>query len=267
MDSVKSTLKDALETLELSQLEYYPSRGAAGLAVAVQQAKNRLPDALKVYREALIASSEAVFVSGLQEQIGQFVSRALVLHNVFYVDMRRPYRVIAEQIEPSIAPNTRDFGVAQYDLLCTAIRDLATELGMTGTLPAPAVFNGIVANPEALIEKVRDLIRASIGNDLAFYWLVKRFGDVAIAAKCDTPATLVFYNALPDEVVFIKTKMASSREIEIKPDDVVNEDFVIYGMKPESDNLSDNSRQEPLSNETSEPARGPGRPKKNKENQ
>jgi hypothetical protein len=211
------------------KLEEIPSATRGAWTVRVNNAKASLEGLETQYRQLVLETALAVPTTGPQGKVEAWGALVEKQGEGFLVDAQALYKAIAEEIEP-IFGATRQWGMDQTLRLRQAIPKVLDGMGISSIMTPDTGRPAHCPDVAATQKYIRDVIRASNGDDLNVLYLKHVIGNKALEMKYAANTAPVFLtNVLPDDTQSLKGVFGDRPVVtlKLKEGDDVTEEFML----------------------------------------
>lgn len=168
LNKMEKVLKElsALSETANTDLNGVPFATRSSMAIAVNEAKKRVEEISKEYKEMLASRSFTIFTEGAQADQATFARIAQEEGEVVVVSSQELYERLAINCDASLGA-TRQFGGTALNHLIRAVEEVATESGTGRLTTAPRLEDIEIAKTMAdVVAVVRSIILKDTGTNL-----------------------------------------------------------------------------------------------------
>jgi hypothetical protein len=174
-------------------LENWDPKTRGGQEILKRESQDKLEKLGLEYAEYLKRSAVSVVLTGAPEDVQEFVTiaRQESAEAPVVLDAQELYRRLAEEASPGIGPS-RYFGVSAVGLVIQGLAAIGKDLGISYVDAPVFTYDVLVPDEAAVINVIRDGIRATTGNDLQRLYLRLKTYEQALAIGYSTSLIPVF---------------------------------------------------------------------------
>lgn len=204
------------------------SKTKAGIAVAVQHAKDNLKGLLKDYESALFKNGVAIFLFGPPEKTKAFSGLVTEMGEAVVVDAGEMYSRLADAVERSLGPS-RESGPTQLALMQARLSDIGREIGVI-VRPSYTYQPSfpLLQTKEDVLKWVRNVAEVQVGDVLAVEYMRRSFTTAAEKIRYMlNVAPVILVNATPEEANKLSPMFGKgSANVEITEDTNVDKEYI-----------------------------------------
>lgn len=239
--SLENLLKEITENTRLANIdvnakEYRLTK--AGMEMAVTSAKSKLADLLADYKDALLTSGVAIFLSGPSEKVTEFVKQSKEMEEgiSFVLDAEELYRTMATPVFHSVG-NKGTFTIDQTLMIQKQVFDLIQEnrlpvrQGIITISDIPP--NQGIGSLQDAYDIVRKLVRSVFGDVLNIEHMKHNLTKNALEQKYSgTNVPVLIVNAQQDEIANVGSLFLKGKgQIELTTEDAITPEYVTKQLK------------------------------------
>ena len=207
-------------------------RVMAGFEMARNTAKTDLVKLTKQLQSEVMDIAVPVFVSGANA--GEFAAAMGKLTPTATVDLKNIYQLVYDAVSPSIGREST-FGVTQFMLVVTTLRQLAVETGLAAIEMPKFEEPEVVNTPEDLRRVIFKYADKAVGSELSAEYVRKQVSTQAVDALTEFKVVPVFpvflVNANPAHQGRLAQTFKRPVEITLTAPDVVTEEAATEALK------------------------------------
>lgn len=180
-------------------LDDYPIKNRPGMEMRKRESATELPKIRQQYGEIIQAKAFGIFLEGDPQSSAEFARVASEEASTINVSADGLYQTLADGIEESMGTR-RTFGTTQLGLLIGALTEVGRELDFRN-IPMPQIFDvAICADRAALVNTVREMVRAVVGDRLNLLWVSQHMIQAALSIRYTRSVVpVIVTNATADE--------------------------------------------------------------------
>jgi len=217
---IVTELADAKTQSEVN-LEAASYKLRPGLAVAKQDAANRLDSLKEEYRLQLGPRTATIFLHGTAAAQTEFAELAVVEGGTLTVDSQEAYRLMAADVELTMGRG-RQFGSTQVNILIRCLEDLGRAAGLSHMV-VPRLMEVLTVQAGApMVAVVKEIILTQVGESFNCHYIQARIMEMAMAAGYgEKILPVVLTGAEKEEAVYLQKNIFSGRGIRVGLDEAV----------------------------------------------
>lgn len=207
-------------------------RVMAGFEMARNVAKTDLVKLTKQLQDEVMQVAIPVFVSGAKA--GEFAAEMAKQTPAATVDLANIYQLVYDAVAPSVGRD-RTFGVSQFMLVVTTLRQLAVETGLAAIEMPKFGEPEIVATPDDLRRVIFKYADKAVGSELSVEYVRKQVSTQATDALAESKGVPVFpvflVNANQEHQNRLAQTFKRPVDVALMAPDVVTEAAAIEALK------------------------------------
>lgn len=207
-------------------------RVMAGFEMARNVAKTDLVKLTKQLQEEVMGIAVPVFITGAKSN--EFAAEMAKLTPTATVDLQNIYQLVYDAVAPSVGRD-RTFGVSQFMLVVTTLRQLAVDTGLAAIEMPKFEEPEIVNTPEDLRRVIFKYADRAVGSELSAEYVRKQVAKQATDALAEFKVVPVFpvflVNANPAHQNRLAQTFKRPVEVTLTAPDVVTEEAATDALK------------------------------------
>ena len=219
-------------TLAAKELDDFPVAVRAGWGARLVQAKADLPLLRAEYRNLLLSSGIAIFVTGDAAKALEFAQLVRSSGEGVAVDAEALYKRLADAIDPTMSP-ARTWGVQQTHKLHLTLTEIMHEIGLPKVVAPPHNDSIVLPTHRNVQDYIRKIQLASDNGDLLRSYVQHLTVQDALKIGYTSSLTpVVVMNATASDTSALSLGFGKgAAQVTVGVDDVVDEAFMVKAFK------------------------------------
>lgn len=238
LEEILNKLDDAKRTAALNPDAPEYSRTRSGIETAVREAKIEAKKLSKEYETAVLGSGVAIFLFGSPEKTKAFGDLVAEMGEAVVVDASAMYKRIATSVALTLGPS-REFSSTQALAVSTRVQDVANELDLRLNKRLFTTDTPVLPTFEDVVDHVRKIIRAQLGDTLAAEYLKRNLALEAEKIRYMlSVAPVIILNATEDEFNGLGHMFGKgTAAVNVNGDEEINKEYITQTFQTVQKNL------------------------------